>query len=172
MKAKTILLTLLASIAVSAIAVTACSKEIPDYGWDNEIEYDYMGPNTGNMRKYKYEDIYGNEFTYYIGENTSAEGRAAMIKVEADRGMFKSDRNDQHIVTLGIEHRTQSGSVEKAYTVKASLSDRDCDECWITDYAIVNDIWQWLSSGPMNSVTITADRNRPYSDFKMTVESR
>lgn len=131
-----------------------------------------MGPSIGDMRKYKYEDIYGNEFTCYIGENTSAEARAMMIKVETDRGMFKSDSNDHYIVTLGVEHRTQSGSVEKACTVKASLNDRDCDECWITDYTIADDIWQWLSSGPVNSVTITADRKLPYSDFKMTAESK
>lgn len=172
MKTRIILLTALASVAISTIAATACSKEILDYGWDNEIEFDYMGPNLGNMRKYKYEDIYGNEFSYFVSEKASADGGNSIIRIETDRGNFKPDRNDNHSVTLGVEYRTQAGTVEKSLTVKASLNNRDGDECWITDHGIAEGIWAWLSGGPGNSVTITADRHLPYSDFQMTVDSR
>lgn len=95
-----------------------------------------MGPNPGNMRKYKYEDIYGNEFSYFVSEKASAEGGNSIIRIETDRGNFKPDRNDNHSVTLGVEYRTQAGTVEKSLTVKASLNNRDGDECWITDHGI------------------------------------
>lgn len=133
-----------------------------------EFEYDEFWGKSVAVIKCGYEDVWDNEFTYYAPADKSA-GLYSLIEIETDKGTFRSK---SRTMTIIIEFIDANCNTVKRVSVPAKTRSGRSDKCRITDADAVKEIWDWITADKDNSLVITAERNYPYSDFRMIVNSR
>lgn len=161
---------------------TRCKAEVkPDIGylcdgyfsrefWNVGLEFEYdefWGKSIATI-KCRYEDVWDNEFTYYAPADKSA-GLYSLIEIETDKGTFRSK---VRTMTIIIELIDANCNTVKRISVPAKTRSDRSDKCRVTDPDAVKEIWDWITADKDNSLVITAERNYPYSDFRMIVNSR
>lgn len=137
-----------------------------------EFVYDDFWGRTAAVIKCRYEDRWNNEFTYCTPATVVDESATGLynpvIELETDKGTFKSKNRNIIIV---VELVDINCNIIRQLSVPAKTRSDRSDECRITDPDTVKEIWDWITADRNNSLVITAERNYPYSDFRMIVNS-